>query len=196
MWTPRLWLLSTGERHASGSTPATSQAPARSGRSVRMTELHLSDEVLDAIASAVAAKLTSGVSGSSSSRWMTAAEAADYLRCSTARVRRLTGSGELPSHRDGVRVLINGRARPLRPQRRGVQRTLRSAAARTLPTRVSDSSEGRVCIETSNLHFIPRLLVLWGPARGILSLQRSTCPHFAPRIRPQRPITTPSGGRP
>jgi excisionase family DNA binding protein len=72
-----------------------------------MTELHLSDEVLDAIASAVAAKLTSGVSGSSSSRWMTAAEAADYLRCSTARVRRLTGSGELPSHRDGVRGLYH-----------------------------------------------------------------------------------------
>jgi excisionase family DNA binding protein len=70
-----------------------------------MTELQLSDEVLDAIASAVAAKLTGGAGGSSSSRWMTAAEAADYLRCSTARVRRLTGYGELPSHRDGVRVL-------------------------------------------------------------------------------------------
>ena len=70
-----------------------------------MTQLQLSDELLDAIATAVAAELAGGGTGSSSSWWMTAAAAADYLRCSTARVRRLTGSGELPSHRDGTRVL-------------------------------------------------------------------------------------------
>jgi excisionase family DNA binding protein len=70
-----------------------------------MSELELSDDLVNAIASAVAAKLAGAVSGSSFSRWMTDAEAADYLRCSTARVRRLTRSGELPSHRDGMRVL-------------------------------------------------------------------------------------------
>jgi excisionase family DNA binding protein len=70
-----------------------------------MSELQLSDEFLDAPATAVAEKLAGGVPTSSSSRWITAAEAADYLRCSMARVRRLTGYGGLPSHRDGARVL-------------------------------------------------------------------------------------------
>jgi excisionase family DNA binding protein len=70
-----------------------------------MSEHQLPDHLVDAIATAVAARLAGGVTDASSSRWMTTAEAADYLRCSTARVRRLTGSGELPSHRDGMRVL-------------------------------------------------------------------------------------------
>lgn len=39
------------------------------------------------------------------SRWLTAKEAAEYLRCPLSRVRKLTMTGDLPVHRDGRRVL-------------------------------------------------------------------------------------------
>lgn len=39
------------------------------------------------------------------SPWLTAAEAAVYLRCPVSRVRRLTMMDRLPVHRDGRRVL-------------------------------------------------------------------------------------------
>lgn len=41
------------------------------------------------------------------SPWMTALEAADYLRCPVSRIRKLTMTGELPCERDGRRVLYN-----------------------------------------------------------------------------------------
>jgi excisionase family DNA binding protein len=40
-----------------------------------------------------------------SSPWLTADEAADYLRCPLSRVRRLTMSEQIPVHREGRRVL-------------------------------------------------------------------------------------------
>jgi len=61
-----------------------------------MTErLHPSD--LQAIASAVRI----------ASPWMSASEAADYLRCPISRVRKLTSTGELPVEHDGRRVLYH-----------------------------------------------------------------------------------------
>lgn len=39
------------------------------------------------------------------SPWLSATEAADYLRCPLSRVRKLTSTGELPHEHDGRRVL-------------------------------------------------------------------------------------------
>jgi excisionase family DNA binding protein len=41
------------------------------------------------------------------SPWLTAVEAADYLRAPVSRVRKLTMTGELPAERDGRRVLYH-----------------------------------------------------------------------------------------
>ncbi|MGO9976815.1 MAG: helix-turn-helix domain-containing protein [Solirubrobacteraceae bacterium] len=41
------------------------------------------------------------------SPWMTAPEAAVYLRCPLSRIRKLTMTGELPHERDGRRVLYH-----------------------------------------------------------------------------------------
>ncbi len=40
------------------------------------------------------------------SRFLTVAEAAEYLRCSRQRIHDLTSAGRLTRHRDGRRVLI------------------------------------------------------------------------------------------
>lgn len=37
--------------------------------------------------------------------WMTAQEAAEYLRCPLSRIRKLTMTGDLPHEKDGRRVL-------------------------------------------------------------------------------------------
>jgi excisionase family DNA binding protein len=42
-----------------------------------------------------------------SSPWMSAAEAAEYLRCPVSRVRKLTSTRELPCEHDGSRVLYH-----------------------------------------------------------------------------------------
>ena len=39
--------------------------------------------------------------------WLTAQEAADYLRAPLSRVRKLTMTGELPHEKDGSRVLYH-----------------------------------------------------------------------------------------
>lgn len=39
------------------------------------------------------------------SPWMDAGEAAEYMRCKVARVRKLTMSGDLPGHHEGGRRL-------------------------------------------------------------------------------------------
>ncbi len=41
------------------------------------------------------------------SPWMTAEEAAAYLRAPVSRIRKLTSTRELPTHRDGRRVLYH-----------------------------------------------------------------------------------------
>lgn len=73
----------------------------------RVTELRLSvpDELVEVIAGAVASKLDGARAVESTSPWMTALEASEYLRCSLSRIRKLTMLGELPAHREGGRVL-------------------------------------------------------------------------------------------
>jgi len=44
------------------------------------------------------------------SPWLSAAEAAEYLRCKVSRVRKLTSTGDLPVERDGSRVLYHREA--------------------------------------------------------------------------------------
>jgi excisionase family DNA binding protein len=72
-----------------------------------MSEMRISfpEEVVESIAERVAARVLATMASSSSSPWMTADEAAKYLRCSESRVRKLTSLGDLPRHRDGGRVL-------------------------------------------------------------------------------------------
>lgn len=67
--------------------------------------LALPDEVVDLIADRVAARLAEQLAPSPRSPWMTAEEAADYLRCPVSRVRKLTSQRDLPRHRDGARAL-------------------------------------------------------------------------------------------
>lgn len=42
--------------------------------------------------------------------WLTAAEAAQYLRCSLSRVRKLTMTREIPHEKDGSRVVYHREA--------------------------------------------------------------------------------------
>ena len=44
------------------------------------------------------------------SPWLSATDAAEYLRCPLSRVRKLTMVGELPCERDGRRVLYHRQA--------------------------------------------------------------------------------------
>jgi len=69
--------------------------------------LTLDDRFVDVLAQRVAVIVVAAVGGSDRSPWMTADEAADYLRCPVSRIRKLTMTGELPAHRDGRRVLYN-----------------------------------------------------------------------------------------
>lgn len=57
-----------------------------------------------AIAEAVAGVLMQGTA-LPSSPWMTASEAALYLRCPVSRIRKLTMCGDIPHEHDGRRVL-------------------------------------------------------------------------------------------
>jgi excisionase family DNA binding protein len=66
----------------------------------RAPRLHPRD--VDAIARALAPLLVAA-----QSPWMTAGEAAEYLRCPKSRIRKLTMTGELPCEHDGRRVLYN-----------------------------------------------------------------------------------------
>ena len=70
--------------------------------------LELDDRVLDMIAERVADKLAARLAlpgAPAATPWMSAQAAADYIGCSLSRVRKLTMLGDLPTHRDGGRVL-------------------------------------------------------------------------------------------
>jgi excisionase family DNA binding protein len=77
---------------ASDSTPVGSNGSSDSTYSTRM---HPDD--LAAIVTAVRVQ----------SPWLSADEAAEYLRCPTSRVRKLTMTNEIPCERDGRRVLFH-----------------------------------------------------------------------------------------
>ena len=81
--------------------------------------LSLDDEALDVLAGLIEQRLASRRNERRQSPWLTAAEAAEYLRCPISRVRKLTMTRELPCHRDGRRTLVQrSRARRLHPPRR------------------------------------------------------------------------------
>jgi excisionase family DNA binding protein len=67
------------------------------------SRLHPDD--VAAIAEAVARVLMRATAPTSP--WMTASDAAAYLRCPVSRVRKLTMSGDIPHERDGRRVLYH-----------------------------------------------------------------------------------------
>jgi excisionase family DNA binding protein len=69
----------------------------------------LTDAQLDAIAERVAAKLADRrqPTAADAKRWMTVAEASDYLACSRQRVYDLRSSGRLSRHGDGRRGLVD-----------------------------------------------------------------------------------------
>lgn len=68
-----------------------------------MADLHLTDVELDALADVRAERVRARLGAGSP--WLRASEAATYLACPESRIRKLTMTGELPSHRDGRRVL-------------------------------------------------------------------------------------------
>src|SRR4051794_2016560 len=87
------------------SLDLTATDDGRVGVSIR---IELDDRALDALADRLAAKLAlrAAPSGApAATPWMSAQAAADYLGCSLSRVRKLTMLGDLPTHRDGARVL-------------------------------------------------------------------------------------------
>jgi excisionase family DNA binding protein len=67
------------------------------------TRLHPDD--IASIATAVARVMMQATAPASP--WMSASEAAAYLRCPLSRIRKLTMSGEIPHEHDGRRVLYH-----------------------------------------------------------------------------------------
>ena len=71
-----------------------------------MADLRLTDAELERLADMIAARINTATN-SAGSPWLTAGQAADYLGCSTSRIRMLTLTGDLPHHRDGRRPLYH-----------------------------------------------------------------------------------------
>lgn len=68
--------------------------------------MELPDGLLERLADLIAARVNARPADHNSP-WLTAPQAAGYLRCSVSRIRVLTLTGELPHHRDGRRPLYN-----------------------------------------------------------------------------------------
>lgn len=66
-----------------------------------------SPELLERLAQRLTELTVSGSAAAVRGPWMTAEEAASYLRCPVSRIRKLTMLGELLCHRDGRRVLYH-----------------------------------------------------------------------------------------
>ena len=82
-------------KETEGLRPNADHTPIGSDGSSNTTRLHPDD--LAAIVNAVRI----------ASPWLSAVEAAEYLRCPTSRLRKLTMTSELPCARDGRRVLFH-----------------------------------------------------------------------------------------
>jgi excisionase family DNA binding protein len=67
-------------------------------------DLRFDDRDLDKLAELVAERVAERMHAHRSP-WLDATEAADYLRCSLSRLRKLTMLGSVPAHRDGGRAL-------------------------------------------------------------------------------------------
>lgn len=64
------------------------------------------DETMQTIAKMVEQRLSDRLA-ENHSPWMTAPEAAAYLRCGVSRIRKLCMTNAIPVHRDGGRVLFH-----------------------------------------------------------------------------------------
>jgi excisionase family DNA binding protein len=83
-------------------------AMTEDGHVVVTIRLEVDDRVLSSLADRVADKLAvllARPGAPAATPWMSAQAAADYIGCSLSRVRKLTMLGDLPTHRDGGRVL-------------------------------------------------------------------------------------------
>jgi excisionase family DNA binding protein len=69
-------------------------------------KIELPDSLLERLADLVAARINAAAARHDTP-WLTAAQAARYLGCSVSRIRTLTLTGDLPSHRDGRRALYH-----------------------------------------------------------------------------------------
>ncbi len=68
--------------------------------------IQITDDLIEAIASRVAAILASAQQDSGPDQWLDAARAAEYLACPKSRIYDLIQLGKLEAHRDGRRVLF------------------------------------------------------------------------------------------
>ena len=78
------------------------------GRVGVIIRIEFDDRLLDTLADRLADKLVVRCAppcALTATPWMGAQAAADYIGCSLSRVRKLTMLGDLPTHRDGTRVL-------------------------------------------------------------------------------------------
>jgi excisionase family DNA binding protein len=83
----------------------TSAGTRRTTRPMPPLSLTFDDRFVDVLAQRVAAIVVAEVGESGRSPWVDAVEAAEHLRCPVSRIRKLTMTGELPSHHEGRRVL-------------------------------------------------------------------------------------------
>jgi excisionase family DNA binding protein len=70
-----------------------------------VADLHYSDAELDRLADLLAPRVAARLGTGNGSPWLRVEDAADYIGAPVSRVRKLTMTGELPSHRDGRRRL-------------------------------------------------------------------------------------------
>ncbi|MDP9399379.1 MAG: helix-turn-helix domain-containing protein [Actinomycetota bacterium] len=69
--------------------------------------VELPEGALEMLAAAVAQRLLNQDDAGTASPWLTAQEAAEYLRCPISRIRKLSMLGAIPKHREGGRVLFH-----------------------------------------------------------------------------------------
>lgn len=67
--------------------------------------LHLPDELVERVA-VRAAELVAERNGQAPDSWLSVAEAAEHLRCTTSRIYSLVSARRIPHEKDGSRVLF------------------------------------------------------------------------------------------
>jgi excisionase family DNA binding protein len=71
---------------------------------IRYTDADL-DQLADLVADRVVGRVMARLGAGNGSPWLTAPEAADYIRAPLSRIRKLTSTGDLPCHHEGRRVV-------------------------------------------------------------------------------------------
>jgi excisionase family DNA binding protein len=70
-------------------------------------EIEVTDDTINVLAEAIAARLPTVPGRQATSDYMTVAEAAEYLRCAKQRIYDLTSAQRLPFYKFGSRVLLS-----------------------------------------------------------------------------------------